>query len=215
MKKVLMLLLVLVGISLVAYTQVFAQTSSLSVSATLPEGTYGATITGVKFTGTGTDDWTSIGQVNTMVFGNLAEITDTSGTKLGVFAPADNRYYAIDIGVKNGGAPTSFPGIGIEWSGDALGLGDRLGATYMLMTFVSATAPATEELIVRQLITAPTPAQVNTAGAYVGHWIRIYVGIITDPALFGYTDPVTAAAHIFTYTTPAGSYSGTLTIRIG
>ena len=214
MKKVFAVLLALAGVSLFVCTQVFAQSISTSVTATVPEGSFGATITGIIYTGTGTDDWTTIGKVDTITFGELAEISDATGKKLGVFAPRDNRYYAIDIGVSGGGRPTTFPGVSIEWSGDTMGLGDRLGATYNLMTWRSATE-TTEVVMARQLVNAGTPAIVNTASSYDGHWVRIYVGIITDPALFGYTDPVTAADHIFTYTTPAGSYSGTLTVRIG
>jgi hypothetical protein len=82
------------------------------------------------------------------------------------------------------------------------------------MTWQSATT-SSETTFATQLINAGTPAAVNTAASYDGHWVRIYVGIITDPSLFGYTDPATAAAHIFTYTTPAGDYSGNLAIRIG
>jgi hypothetical protein len=216
MKKVLAMLLVVAGLSLGVYAQVFGQTSSIPVTASIPEGSYGATITGVIYTGTGTDDWTSIGKVDTMTFGELAEISDTTGKKLGVFAPRDNRYYAVDIGVSGGGKPSSFPGIVVEWSGDDpnMSLGNRVGATYKLMTWISATS-TTETTIATQLVNAPPPAAVNSAASYDGHWVRIYVGIITDPALFGFTDPVAAAAHIFTYTTTAGTYSGNLAIRIG
>lgn len=213
MKKVFMMLLALAGIGLGAYTQVFGQT--VEVSATIPTGSYGATITGILYVSpSGPDDWTTIGKVNTMTFGELAEISDISGKKLGVFAPSDKRYYAIDIGISGGGKPV-FPGIAIEWSDHgSLGLGDRVGATYKLMTWKSATE-STEDTFATQLINAGTPGAVNSEVSYDGHWVRIYVGIITDPALFGFTDPVEAAKHIFSYNTPAGTYSGTLTIRIG
>ncbi len=217
MKKVLMMLLALGGISLVAHTQVFGL--DIPVSATVPEGSYGATISGVIHVTSdpsgASDNWTTIGKVDNMVFGELAEIVGTDGKKLGVFSPADNRYYAIDIGVSGGGKPSSFPGITVEWADSGtIGLGDRLGATYNLMTWESATK-SSETRFARQLINAGTPAAVNTEASYVGHWVRIYVGIITDPTEYGYTDPAIAATHIFTYSTPAGSYSGTLTVRIG
>jgi hypothetical protein len=150
-----------------------------------------------------------------MTFGELAEISDVNGKKLGVFAPKDNRYYAIDIGISGGGKPTSFPGITIEWYGDTMGLGDRVGATYKLMTWVSATENTETTIGTPQLVNLPAPGAVNSEASYDGHWMRVYVGIITDPALYGFTDSVEAAKHIFTYTTPAGIYSGTLTVRIG
>ncbi len=213
MKKVFMMFLVLAGIGLAACTQVFGQ--AIDVSATIPTGSYSATITGILYVSpSGPDDWATIGKVNSMTFGELAEISDITGKKLGVFAPSDKRYYAIDIGISGGGKPV-FPGIAVEWSDHgSLGLGDRVGATYKLMTWKSATE-STEETFATQLINAGTPSAVNTEASYDGHWVRIYVGIITDPALFGFTDPVEAAKHIFSYNTPAGTYSGTLTIRIG
>jgi hypothetical protein len=216
MRKFLAMLLTAAGMGLVVSAQVFGQTSSIPVTAAIPEGSYGATVTGIIYTGTGTDDWTTIGKVDTMTFGTLEEIIDTNGKKTGVFAPRDKRYYAIDIGVSGGGNPSSFPGIVVEWSGDDpnMSLGNRVGATYKLMTWVSSTS-STETTFATQLVNAPPPAQVNSAASYNSHWVRIYVGIITDPALFGFTDPVTAANHIFTYTTTAGAYSGNLAIRIG
>lgn len=226
MKKVLVLILLLAGLCFLGINNVIGQTTtSLSTSTSLPIGGLGVTVSEITanppYNGT-TDVWsTTVPTI--MDFGTtLVELTDTTGKKLGVFGPSNHHYYALDFGIGGGGAPTTaIPTISFSFTGETpsvtSSIFDRMSASYVLLTYNTAdpTKPVEGTPTIQLLKAAPSLVLSDPASFSGGHWVRVYIGIITNPAIVTGADTPSLADHIFTYSTPPGTYSGTLNINIG
>jgi len=193
---------------------------AIDLSLVMPQGTIGFKINKVQanppFTGPGAgtnDSWTAFANpVTTMTFGNLVELlADGSnplvpaGTPLDVFGAEDRGYFAIDIAVSGGGWPSGVGGVNVQYSGDA-SVGNKLSATYKQMTFVSGSNPSEAPIATELLNVFKSFNQTD----FTGHWIRVYVGVITDPTPF----PLPAKDHVFNYDDVAGPFSGSLSITV-
>jgi hypothetical protein len=210
---------VLLVLSMCFYCANVGQTqTTIPVSVTFPPGAFTAKISKIiansPFDGT-TDTWpaASAPSETSMSFGSLVELTDpATGAKLGVFGPSDRRYYAIDMAISGGGAPTSIS-VSIAWVGaDAAVLGPHISATYKTMTWVSATSNPTEVPV----IAGPQPISTSVGpfgmAAFTGHWIRLYAGVFVPVAGAPAVDPTGLVP--FTAASAAKSYNASLQITV-
>ncbi|MDD5668737.1 MAG: hypothetical protein PHE58_01720 [Candidatus Omnitrophica bacterium] len=203
-------------------------TQAVDISIQFPTGSPSIQISKIiansPFNGT-TDTWPAKGSPSesSFGFGALKELTDPqTGEKLGVFGPADRRYYAIDLGVSGGGTPTNFDGFQISYrtnSSSAVNEGDKIVVVVKTMTFVDVGKNPTEDP--RDIVLLKNVSSIKriSASDFQGHWIRLYIGIITNPKDSSLTGvpgvDSTKPTNVFTSGDAGGSYSGTFTISSG
>jgi len=217
MRKKRILIGVLLVFSMCFYCANVGQTqTTIPVAVTFPAGAFSAKISKVisnaPFDGT-TDTWptASAPSETSMSFGTLVELKDpATGAPLGVFGPADRRYYAIDMAISGGGAPTSIS-VSLAWTGpDAALLGKHVSATYKTMTFVAGGNPSE--------VTFAGPQPISTSvgpfgiAAFTGHWIRLYAGVFVPTAGAPAVDPTGLVP--FTSADVSRSYSASLQITV-
>jgi hypothetical protein len=162
------------------------------------------------------DVWGTAGPVTDIAFLTLQELISLgpvppAGTPLAIFAPVDNGYYAFDFGWSGGGGLSVPPTVTITYGG-APELRQRVVTVYKLMHYLTGepTVPA-PGVFEKKYMSEAVPTFVSAAASYQGgHWVRMYLGINT--AWDVGTDP--NGDHVFTYASPAGTFTATMTITI-
>ena len=199
-----------VGLSLLCASVAFAFT----VGATLPAGGLQTHITAIQantpYDGT-TDSWTTLPAATDLSFGSLTELVDPITGPLGVFGPSDRRYYAIDISIGGGGGLPTTGTVTVVYTPGAHDAGAKYTAAFDLITWQAATPPAsypTSHIIAPKLLSNVNESFTPLANFFAGKWVRMYLGIITNPA----TAPAGGSA--FTGADAAQAYTGTLTISL-
>lgn len=218
MKKSMLVVLILLGLFLGFYSTSLAQTS-LTTSASMPLGALSVTVTPIDSKGTddnGVDD-TWLAAATSLTFGALKEVKGVDPI-LGpwvVFLPANNYYFAIDVGFTGGGTVT---GKSVTFSylttpgpnGDKLG--KKVVSRYFKITKDLLSKDVYNELIAisPRLIETATPmlwdTYINTG---TPGWLRSLVGIYTGKPDLRSTLPT---VETFSPADPVGSYSGTLVV---
>ncbi|MBN1914002.1 MAG: hypothetical protein JW788_06350 [Candidatus Omnitrophica bacterium] len=194
-------------LTLAAFALIYSVALAADLTTTLPAGSFSAKMSKITanppYDGS-TDTWGTAVPLANMAFGTLVELTDTLGTPLAIFAPSDNGYYAIDIGFGGGGGMSTPPTVTVTYGGD-LAMRQRVNTAYVQKQYGEATeAPAT-----KLYMTDAVPTFVSQSASYQGgKWVRIYIGINTN--WDSVADP--SGNHVFTYATPSGTFSATMTI---
>ena len=183
-------------------------TRSFTVSATVPAATgvsINAASVAVNADGT-SGAWTALAaDATTMSFGTL-----TYNSTYGYWAP--DHYFAVDIGTSGGAGNlttvvTYSEGTNQNQSSGGHGLGYKGIATFQKVT---GSGTNTQEATIaahgkKRFIDLTgetvTPAQVS------GGWLRVYLGIATDPTATG----MPTGTEIFTNLDHSGQYTGTVT----
>lgn len=200
-KSILKLSVIVVSLVIFACSAAFANSVLLGVQVTMPTGT---TIN-VKLVeiqsveddddiwGTAVDITTGGGTAN---FDNHAMVATTDGVYL------TGYYYALEIAPVGGGWSGS--GITFTYSGGANNIGLHSTATLVECVYTGPTTPPDEnDIAVYGLHQMNRTVPITS---YEDGWMRIYLGLATGEEASGLgVTPFTAA-------TPAGLYSGSLTI---
>lgn len=216
MKKSIFVVLSLAGLLFVYVSSAQAQ-ASIDVSLTLPQGTVGYKMSKVIANPPfdGTTDVFGPATETSVNFGTLAEvISDGSGgipagTALGIFAPADHSYFAIDIAPQGGTFPVSVTQVSVSYTSNSGGVeAGKISATSKQMTFLGFGINPQEDLIAKELLNT-LPRIFLKDPYFTGHWVRVYVGVVTNPTADGF--PATA---VFTAGDYSGLYSGTFGITV-
>jgi len=204
-------LLLAVGLSLLLTSVALA--ASFTVGGTLPAGGLTTKITAIQantpYDGS-TDSWTALPAATDLGFGTLTELKDSFGGGLGVFGPSDRRYYAIDIAIGGGGGLPTSGTVTVVYTDGTPSSGKKYVAAFDRITWAPGVPPAS--FVVEHVVVPKLLLNVNEsfglAANFAGKWIRMYLGIITNPA----TAP--ASGEAFTGADSAVAYSGSLAITL-
>ncbi len=174
----------------------------ITVNATVPTVTGGLTATVSKVIGT---VWTTATSIS---FGTL--VLDPVNK---IFAPSDKSYFAVDVGVAdNSGTVWTVTHTRTSLASGANNLNDKVNVTFVKQTSSTASTPL-------QAVSFGNSNNVAyNKTALAGGWLRIYYGLGTG----GGTDPITGLPNPpdnsgvtpIGLDTPAGTYSGTVTITM-
>ena len=209
MRKIIETGAVLAVLLLLFCSQSFAETFSLA--ATVAQATdVNVTLTKIDSQATadpGDDVWGSA--TTTLSFGTLELKTFTDpndATKVYmVFLPADNSYYAADVGTNGAGPWTinhTVSGADFTTAGDN-GLGDN-----MVVTFVHQTSDTESSELGKYAIMNATRSY--TSAQLTGGWLRVYYGFASgDPAA---NEP--AGTSPISVTQSGRTYSGQIDITL-
>ena len=182
-------------------TNVWAATKTVPVSATIPAVTGGLTVGISKITGTGvTALWTK--NQTSISFGTL--VWDP---KLFMFKPAS--YYAIDIGVTdNSVGGWILTHTRADLAGQGTNLNNKVNVSFYKETDPLGVEPGT--ILGSKMSFQDSQSMIFNNTELAGGWLRVYYGIGTaDPA-----DPDADGVTPIGLDTPAGSYTGSVTITV-
>lgn len=208
-------LILAVGLTLLLTSVALA--ASFTVGSTLPQGGLTTKITAVQanspYDGS-TDSWTALPAASDLSFGTLAELVDPVTGPLGVFGPSDRRYYAIDIAIGGGGGLPTTGGVSVVYTPGANDAGNKYVAAFVGITWaappVLPSAYVVTPLIANKLLTNVNEDFTPLNTYFSGKWVRMYLGIVTNPAGAG----MPAGAQAFTGADAAQAYTGTLAITL-
>ena len=205
--KRLMITTILVGCMLLVSGNIYAQ---FLISAAVSQATdVNVTLTKIDSQGTAdpSDDvW--LGSAQGIDFGDLEMRTFTdpqdSNIKYSVFLPADDSYYAADVGV-NGAGPWTINHT--VQGADFLSGGDDALGDNVVVTFVKQLDSTTSQQL-DQVAIMNANGRTYDSTALSGGWLRVYYGIATGDT----SEPsdVTPVAP----TQVGRSYSGTVTFTL-
>jgi hypothetical protein len=195
MKRIIFCMLALVVFAFCTTGAWAAQSQTVNVSATVPAVSQGLSVAISKVTGTTwAKDQTAIN------FGNL--ILDPVNH---IFLP--DSYFAVDIGVTDNSATVwTLTHTRSSLAGTSGNLDSKVNVTFVKQT----TGTTNPEL--RKVSYANSNSVSHTKTQLAGGWLRIYYGIGTGDTTPGKED-ATGVTPIG-LDTPAGTYSGTVTITL-
>lgn len=207
---------------------VFAADVSLSAEAKLPG------ISGIKpkilqvvpkIDANGNDlgwlSWTEVTMYQ-LNFGDLEHKTfsnpDPNGAPFQAFLA--KHYFSVDMSyIYQGTGGANINQITVQYtegempSGQIHGLGYKASIAFVRKAMISKTAekPETEaDTIGKYLLKDITGGRTVLLSSLAGGWLRLYIGIVSDPEKLGIID-----AEVFSPGDVSGKYSGTIVIKIG
>jgi hypothetical protein len=192
MKKILVCMLTVITVALGTAGAWAATSQTVNINAAVPLLAGGLTVTVSKVTGT---TWATATSIS---FGTLVWNTTNK-----IFLP--DSYYAVDVGVTdNSGTVWTLTHTRTSIAGNGSNLDNKINVSFNKQTSSTASTELQKVSYANSQSIAYTKTQLS------GGWLRIYYGIGTgDP-----TKPDAAGVTPIGIDTPAGTYSGTVTITL-
>jgi hypothetical protein len=195
MKNILICMVAVIVVAFCATGAWAAASQTVNVNAVVPTVSGGLTVTVSKVIGTTLTTDTAIN------FGTLALDATTN-----IFKPADGRYYAVDVGVKdNSGTIWTITHTRNSFKKDATNnLDSNVNVSFVKQTSASVGTVLQKVSFNNSNNVAYTKTQLS------GGWLRLYYGIASgDPA-----KPDATGVTPIGLDKPAGTYAGSVTITL-
>lgn len=193
MKKTIVCILTVAIMAFCTTVALAGQSTTVNMNASVPTISGGLNLTVSKVVN---DAWTT---VTSMDFGALA-LDNTYN----IFRPADGRYYAVDVGVRdNSGNVWTITHTRSSFKKDATNnLDDNVNVTFVRQI----DANTGEELGAASFANSNNISYTKT-NIGSGHWLRIYYGIAAGQDDAPNVEPIGLDK-------PAGNYAGSVTITL-